>query len=905
MQAPVFTVILFFLHSFLYGQDFLDRPVSVPSKGQYTAAILATLEIDSGIDIYGEENIPPDLLAEENFVEQKLGTVLTRLLAPADLGFITFADQAVIIAPADRLREQWNPDLFRLTETTPDPGTSRPVARIGDPAAPKTRAPQNLTGRITDAMTGEVLPGTTLYLPEEATGTAADPDGNYTLQLSQGVYSATVQSIGYAEQTVDFRLFSDGRLDLELVPAGYRLEEVTVTDKADDANVRQINLGLQSISSREIKELPAFMGEADVVKSLLTLPGVSTVGEGARGINVRGGSIDQNLILQDGVPIFNSSHVLGFFSVFNPDALRSVDLYKGNVPAQYGGRLSSVLSADLKNADNETFRMRGGIGPVTGKLTLEVPLVKQKTSLLAAARSSYSDWLLRAVENPEVKNSSARFYDLTAKLAHTFGPKSNVSASYYQSSDRFVFAGRFGYGWQNRLTGLRWNQLLTDKISSNLRVAYSSLQNDFFVPEGAQNFNLSNGLETFKIKPTLFFNNLSKHKIVAGAEMTRYQSRPEILEKLNAESNVLPDRAERDRGDEYAVFVNDEWEVSDLLTVNAGLRYVRFQQIGSKSLAQYTPETLISTENITGTTEYAAGEVITAYGGWEPRLAAVLQFGADNSLKVSYNRSVQYIHLISNSTVPTPVDIWQVSTPYIPPQRAHGFSLGYFQNLRKNKWELSAEFYYRSIEDLIEYRDFADLLLNDNLETQLITGKGTNYGAELFVRKNTGRLTGQISYTYARSLRRVQGAFPELTINRGELFPSAFDQPHSVKSTVKIVLGKRSDISFNFVYNSGRPVTAPFTQYYLGTLIVPQYSDRNGFRIPDYHRLDFAWTIRPRALRRKRYKDSITFSLYNVYARRNAFSVYFERADRSTTQAFRLSVLGTAFPALTYNFALN
>lgn len=907
-MKTIFTLFFLFLClGNLTAQSLTDRKISLTATGENMMEVLTRLADRQQFDLYGSENISDTLTVRRNFTDEKLGAVLTALLADTRLGFMTFADQAVIIAPQDVLSEQWNPDLFNLAARPAQAGNAKQqtVIEIGDPDSPKTRAAQKITGQITDATTGEKLVGVTLYSAKEEKGTVTDADGNFLLELPQGVYRFDVQSIGYGEKTLDLRLFSDGNLPVELTPAGYQLDQVTVTDQADDTNIREVNIGLQTLTTDRIKELPSFLGEADVIKSLLTLPGVSTVGEGARGLNVRGGSIDQNLILQEGVPVFNSSHVLGFFSVFNPDAVRSVELYKGNVPAQFGGRLSSVLSVEIKNADNEEFKMRGGVGPVASRVTAEIPLVKQKTSLLIAGRASYSDWILRAVENEGVKNSSAQFYDVTAKLSHIFNQKSNLNASYYESRDRFVFAGEFGYGWKNRLISMRYNQLLTDKISGNIRVAYGSLRNDFFEPTGEQSFTLTNGLETYKIKPTLFFNNFAQHKITTGAEWTRYRGRDEILEKRTDESFILPDRAARDRGDEYAAFINDEWTVADFLSLSLGLRYVRFSHLGANELAQYAEGRPISEENIIGVRSYDKNEVITTYGGWEPRVAAAFQLGANNSIKLSYNRSAQYIHLISNTTVPTPVDIWQVSTPYIPPQRAHNFSVGYFQNLRRNKYEFSAEAYYRDIENLIDYRDFAELLLEDNLETQLLVGEGIAYGTELFLRKNGGKVNGQISYTYSRSLRRVRGDIPELTVNAGELFPSAFDQPHSVKATLKTVLGKRSDLTFNFVYNSGRPVTVPFTQYYLGTLIVPQYSERNGFRIPDYHRLDLAWTFRPNALRRKKYKDSFTFSLYNVYARRNAFSVYFERADLSTTQAFRLSVLGTVFPALTYNFELN
>lgn len=905
-MKTIYTGLLILFAHAVFAQALLKKEVTFTCTNESLSEALNDLASTYQFDIYGTEKIPNDISCQIVLEQENLAFVLQELLKSTEFGYMEFGDQAIIIAEKKVLKEQWNPEAFAArNQVQQTQEQQKQVYFIGDSQAKVSRQAQRITGRIKDAVTGEVLFGTTVYEPQSGKGAATDAEGNFTIELSPGLYELKIQSIGYEDLPVAVRVFTEGELELELTPTGYQLDAVTVSEQATDANVRDVNIGLQTLTTEKIKSLPSFLGEADVIKSLLTLPGVSTVGEGARGLNVRGGTIDQNLIMQDGAPVFNSSHVLGFFSIFNPDVVRSVDLYKGNIPAQYGGRLSSVLSVDIKNADTKTFKMRGGVGPVSNKLTLELPLIKEKTSLLIGGRSSESDWILRRINNSTVKNSSASFYDFTAKVSHRFSKGSNIDASVYQSRDRFVFGGRFGYAWGTRMATLRYNQLFNDKISGNIRAAVGELNNEFFQPSGQRGFTLTNGLSYYKVKPSFFFNNFAKHKIIAGSSWIRYLGQEEALTGFDEESDVTPDAIQRDSGEEFAFFINDEWKVNERISISAGLRYSAYRQLGTTRVTEYAEGQLVSPENAIGFTDYSKNELVQTYDGLEPRIAAVLRLGEEKSLKVSYNRSNQYIHLVSNTTVPTPVDIWQVSTSYIPPQRAHNFSIGYFQNFRNNDWESSFEAYYRSIESLVEYRDFAELLLNSTPETELLTGRGRAYGTELFLRKNTGKVNGQISYTFARSLRQSQSEFFEQTINEGRWFPSPFDQPHSVKCTFNWKPGKRSDISLNFVYNTGRPVTAPYTQYYLGSLIVPQYSERNQFRIPDYHRLDFAWTFRPRALRRKKYKDSITLTVYNLYARNNAFSVFFERADAATTQAFQLSILASAFPAITYNFELN
>ncbi len=717
-----------------------------------------------------------------------------------------------------------------------------------------------------------------------------------------GNYRIFIQSLGYRAREIEIGLSDSGILEFALLPQAYRLEAIVVEDRADDRNVRSVEIGLEQLASKDIQELPAFLGEADLVRSLLTLPGVTTVGEGAAGFNTRGGNIDQNLILQDGALLFNASHVLGFFSVINPDVIQSLDLYKGHIPAQYGGRLSSTLDIQLKRADPEVFKMSGGLGLVSSRLALETPILKGKTSLLMAGRTSYSDWMLGLVNDPDVSNSSASFWDVNAKLTHRFGNGSNVNLSYFRSFDRFRFSQDFGYSWKMQNAALEWNQLFSETFSGSLTAAYGILENRQFEPRGIEAFNLDNGLDYYKVKQHFLLSANNHHTLQAGASWVRYEGRPEVLEPRGNDSAVIPLEVEKDKGQEWAVYLNDEITISDRLSVSLGLRYAWYQQLGPRRIFDYEAGGPPSSETLVDSTDFDRNEVIETYNGWEPRVSARWQFDARQSVKLAYNRLFQYIGLISNTTAATPVDLWQVSTRHIPPQSSHNFSLGYFRNFNDNQWETSIEGYYRYLPTVIEFRDLAELFLNPQLETELLQGEGRAYGLELAINRPAGDLSWRFSYTLARSLRRVDGATRATSINNGDWYPSNFDQPHSIKLALNYELAPRSELGLNFVYRTGRPVTAPNSNFFLGEFVFPSFSDRNQFRIPDYHRMDISYTLRPNAIRTQRFKWDLTFSVYNVYFRENAFSVFFRKSQDRQSNAFRLAVLGTAFPAVTFNF---
>jgi len=903
-----FSLFLFFiiLHSCLYGQSNTPLLVSGTHQDEQLHQVLTTLATKHPIDFYYQKEWLVGKTVTLNYQAEPIALVLEKILANTNLTFSSFDNFAFIIAKKTDLGREYSADYFTAKYQVEEPNTNdlpiqSSLISIGNAENVANSGKATIKGKVL-GKDNEPLIGVLIFVEKLNINTVTDIDGVYEINLPIGKHTLETQSIGYTDYVQNIEIFNDGNLTINMQEEVYELGEIVVAGTASDDNVQSAAIGVARLSPTQIRQLPSFLGEADVIKSLFTLPGVSTVGEGASGFNVRGGNIDQNLVTQDGALVFNSSHVLGFFSIFNADVIKGVALYKGHIPAQYGGRLSSVLDVEVKDADNEQLKIRGGIGIVSSRLTAEIPLIKGSTSLLLGGRISYSDWLIRRAKNLDLKKSSTYFYDLNAKLSHVLKNGSNFALGYYQSYDFFRFSDEFGYDWGNKLVSFDWNQLISDNFSADLELAYGDLNNSFFDPDGFDGFTLQNGLEHLKGRLNFFLTAIDNHQIRFGATAVRYVGSPETLSARGEFSGIQPKTVLKDRGQEAAIYINDEFDLGDKLSFSVGLRYSFYQNIGPKSLTLYANPELLDADEITGTSIFEDGDVITDYAALEPRISMKIGLATDNSIKMSYNRMAQYIHLISNTTASTPIDIWQVSTPYIPPQLANNFSIGYFQNFNNNEWESSLELFYKDIEQLVEYKDLPQLLQNDLLETELLTGEGRAYGAELAIKRNKGRWTGQLAYTFSRSERQVVGTTPETTINNGDWFPSNFDSPHNLNLVFKYQVNRRHLFSANFTYRKGRPITAPVAAYAIGTVEVPHFSPRNLFRIPDYHRLDLAYTFNRNAVRNNRFKGSLTVSMYNIYFRKNAFSIFFRRSAGSPANAFRLAVLGTAFPSVTYNF---
>ena len=777
--------------------------------------------------------------------------------------------------------------------------------RIGQFYAKKMGGRAILRGIVSNPETGEPLVGASLIVSEINVGTTTGEDGSYGIILPLGIHKLQATYLGLEPITKYIEIYDDGVVDFGLSKQAYSLREVVVQATIDDKNVRNTSAGVTQLQVKDIKALPTFLGEVDVVKSLMMLPGVSTVGEGASGFNVRGGRIDQNLVQLNGGALFNASHVLGFFSAFNPDVIDQFTLYKGHVPAQFGGRAASVLDIVVRDGNFEEYEVKGGIGLIASRIAAEGPIIKDKTSFLVGARASYSDWLLGLVKEPNVRNSSAAFNDLNLILSHRFNFNHRVSISYYGSSDRFRYAQDFGFEYGSQLLSARWNGILSNQLSTSSTLTAGDYRSASFLPQGQQAFTLDNGIRYYQFKQNFFYVP-DQHTINFGLEANMNQMKPDALNPRGATSIVLPKTVERDQSRDLALYFNDEIQLSDRFSINAGLRYSLFQQTGADQIFTYANEQLREVQEITDTLQYASGEVIQSYGGLEPRIGLRLGLDENNAgaIKMSYNRARQYIHLISNSTAPTPVDIWQVSNPYLPPQIADNFSIGYFRNFNKNVFESYIEFYYKHIDNLVDYQDFPELLLNNHIETDLVSGLGRAYGMEIYFRRKAGRWTGWVSYAYSRSEIRIPVAASKVPINQGDWYPTSFDQPHAVNLIAKRQLGRRSFLSFNFTYRTGRPITGLVATYEQNRSAIPHFSERNQYRIPDYWRLDASLLIAGKEWPGKKYKWDLSLSVYNLFGRQNAFSVFYERPEGILVpKAFQLAILGAAFPSVTYNFS--
>lgn len=767
------------------------------------------------------------------------------------------------------------------------------------------------TGYVRDAKTGKPIQGVNIVVWNVSKGYVTAKDGFYTVQLPPGQYILRFTHVGYRPRQDTIRLQQTLFREITMEDDTKDLEEVIVTSEAPDRNVRKVEIGVSQLTIRSIRRIPPLMGEIDIVRSLLLLPGVTTVGEGAPGFNVRGGSADQNLILFDEAPVFNSSHLMGFFSVFNPDVVRDVTLNRGGVAAAYGGRASSVLDVKIKEPDMEKWGVNGGIGLISSRLGVEGPIIKNKLSFLAAVRASFNDFLFKLAP-PNLTGTKANFYDLTTKLKYQAGEKHTLTLTGYLSADVFKLASdslssqeinasstQFNYQTMNAV--LRWNYFINKQINLTTSAIFSRYRADLSSPDSSNAFRLESGVWHRQIKSDFTYTPSDKHQWQAGLSAIDYLVQPNTR-LPGPSSNVLPVDLAREQAYELAAYVQDEWKVNPDVSVLAGLRYSALLNRGPATVRTYQENGPREDETVTSTQPYAAGKIYHSAGGLEPRLAVRWSIGQGQAIKAGYSRMRQYIQQVTNTTAALPTSRWHLSDAYTKPTVADQWSLGYFHNASDNAIEASGEVYYKTLTNAIDYRDGAELQLAQAVETQIVQGSGQAYGLEALLRKNKGRWIGFVSYTYARTFLTMNSLYASERINNGNPYPANYDKPH----TLNILATHRPtawfSLSLNFTYSTGRPTTQPAAIARVAGVLVPIYLDRNQQRVPDYHRLDFSMTFEPNPEKKKRNQSSWIFSIYNVYAHKNAYSVFYKLSPASDTDAYKLSIFGTAFPALTYNF---
>ena len=772
------------------------------------------------------------------------------------------------------------------------------IYNIGS-AAQATGEQAVLNGYIKDGKNGETVAGATVYAINLEKGTVTNEFGFYSLDLPTGRHRIRVSFLGYEDEVREINIRSSGAMDMELFEGLTRLGSVTVTGDAPDENIRTVTMGVEKLNIQTIKKLPSLMGEVDVIKSLVLLPGVTTVGEGASGYNVRGGSVGENLILQDGAEVFNSSHLFGFFSAFNPDIVKNLNLYKGGgVPANLGGRLSSILDVQLRDGNMKKIEGNGGLGLLMSRLMLEGPIKTDKSSFIVGARGSYSDWILGQAKDLDLRQSEAGFYDANMKITHELNSKNKLYLTGYISNDRFKLANDTTFNFGSKIASLKWNHVFSDNIFSSTTATVGQYQYRVKDDRGVNQFEMDAAIDYRSVDTELELNLIDDHSIVVGGRASLYDVNQGDLKPLADNLNTEAVNIPSEKGLESAIYIADEWTPTQDVTISAGLRYSDFRNLGPGDVYTYQDGVPRNPSSIIDTTSFANGDLIKSYGGLEPRLGIRVALDDKSSLKASYNRMRQYMHLVSNTVAVTPIDVWQLSNTHIRPAVADQYSVGYFRNFADNGIETSIQAYYKSTTDVLDFKGGATLLLNETLEADLLQGQGRARGIEFLFKKKEGRVTGWLSYTYSRTELRTSSDFSSETVNNGEWYPANYDKPHDLTIVMDYKVGKRVNLTANFTYSTGRPITAPTATYRLGTIrALADYSERNQFRIPDFHRLDLSLTIGRGFKRSKRVKSEWNISIYNVYARKNAYSIFFNENSR----AFKLSIL-SIIPSISYNF---
>lgn len=755
-----------------------------------------------------------------------------------------------------------------------------------------------LSGYIKDKSSGESLIGATISIKDTKLGAVTNAYGFYSLTLPKGKYITTASYIGYekSEKTID--LNKDTKLNIELGTLDILSDEVLVTAEKANNNVSSIEMSTMELSAQTLTRMPALLGETDVVRSIQLLPGIGSVGEGSTGFNVRGGGIDQNLVLLDESPVYNSSHLFGFFSVFNPDAVKDVKLIKGGIPAAYGGRLSSILDVRLKEGNSRKFNIDGGVGAIFSRLAIEGPIIEDKLSFLVAARRSYADVLAKPFLDDGLEDSQFYFYDLTAKTNWKVDENNTIFASGYFGRD--VFDAGFGFDWGSQTFTTRWNHLFSDKLFSNLTYYYSNYDYKLQFGEDDQDvFKWQANIVTQSLKYDLeyFFN--PENNIDFGLEALYYDFAPGIAVGISDGISVPISLDEQFAG-QLSAYIGQEIDATEDLSLKYGLRASYYQYLGPGTAYYYGDTTVGISKPLIGEEKFDDFANIADYLNLEPRFSVKYQLNEESSIKASYNRMVQYVHLVSNTAASTPLDVWIPTTNNVKPELADQYALGYFKNFDDNEWETSVEVYYKDLQNQIEYIPGADLLLNENLEADFLSGDGRAYGAEFYVKKNTGDITGWISYTLARTERQVNG------INNEDWFPARFDRTHNLSVVGFYDLSDTWSLSANFILSSGTPATFPTNRFEWQGYYIPHNAGgtRNNFRIPMTHRLDLSVTYDPVDEPDEWWTGKWVFSVYNVYNRKNPYSVYFRNnADNSIqTEAVRFAVFGSIVPAISYNF---
>jgi hypothetical protein len=883
--------------------------------------LVDTLEKKAEVKIYYSNKWVDSLYINIDTRNDSLESLLNKALKKEGFSFIIMESNKVILSKGFNIktnfRDQYNAYLKKNASKPDSSYYIRPVQhqenigsndeyrvfKIGRLSEASRSDKATLSGTVVDPVSGNPVTGAIIYIAKIKAGAVTNNVGFYSLSLPKGQYQVEFRMVGMRSSVRNIIIYSDGILDIEMTEKTNQMDEVVISANKENM-VKNVRLGVEKISVKMLRNIPMGFGESDLIRSSLLLPGVQTVGEASGGYNVRGGSADQNLILLNNAPILNSSHFFGFFSSFNSDLIADATLYKSGMPAKFGGRISSVMEILLYEGNSEKIKVSGGINPLTGRLLVDGPIKKVKSTFAIGSRATYSDWILRLLPDPQLQKSTASFYDIQGTLNTVINEENSVSLSGYFSNDKFDYYRESAFNYGNLAVTFKWKHSFSPKLSAQFSAIVSNYNYRLDSKQDSSSFSsmyyeLNQGI----LRADFLYFAGAKHKVEFGFDGTYYSLLPGRQVPLGDFSKVAPKELEREKAMESCLYLSDVFEVSPVFSVSGGIRATFFTKAGPGTEFVYSPNTPRTVENIIDTITYGKGQVMKNYPGFEFRLSSRIVLTTQTSLKFGIQRTHQYLHIISNTTSISPSDIWKLSDRYIKPAMGDQFSIGLFNNFRRKAIETSVEIYYKNLQNVLDYRGGAVLLMNEHLETDIINGKGKAYGIELMAKKEVGTLTGWISYTYSRTLLKVESPYESEKVNDGKYFPANYDKPNDLKVVTNIRFSRRFNVSSILVYNTGRPITYPVAFYDFYNANRLYYSNRNEYRIPDYIRLDLSATLNGNLKAKKFNHSSLTFTVYNVLGRRNPYSVFFQN-EGGVIKGYQMSIFGQPIFMVTYNFKL-
>lgn len=828
---------------------------------------------------------------------------LDQVLLTKGISYIIYKERNLIFVEKNRLSMIDQARYAKVDEK----GNYYYSVDIGDPMLTGKYKKALLTGHIRSGKTGDPLPGARVFVAQQNAGVVTDYNGHYSIELPVGKQDVTFSYVSFEEKEFEVNMISPGSFDVELFESTIALDQVIVTSNSE-ANVVSTEMSIVRLDAKTITGIPVLMGEPDLMKAMTLLPGVQSAGDMSSGFNVRGGSNDQNLILLDDVPIYNANHLFGMFSIIDTRTIENLELFKGGAPARYGGRASSFMNIDLSEGNLKEFEGNGDIGLFSSKLTLQGPIVKDKASIIIGGRTTYSDWILKRIPDIEIRKSKANFYDFNLKLNFVLNQNNRISLFTYISNDYFGLADQNLFEYSNKLGSIKWNHIVNNKLTFSLSAGISDYATNTIDKEKpVLATSVSSGIRQFASKFRMLYDAGEKHDFEAGLEGNYYDFFCGEQEPYGEESTEESFALENEHAAEIAAYIQDVYEITGQLSLSAGIRYSQYFNLGPASVNQYESGEYIDFSTLTGTKEFGDREIIKTYPGIEPRLGLRYSIGTSSSMKFGLSRSYQYLHILSNSTIIIPTDTWKSCDSYIKPAVGDQISLGYFKNFSSQAVETSVEVYYKRVNDILEFKDGAVLIMNGSIEQDLLSADMNAYGIEFLVRKNGGRLTGWVSYSYSRSFLKTSGAIKAQLINDGDVYPSYYDKPNNLSVVANYKISRRFTLGSSFTYSTGRPATYPEMSFRISNNAVVYYSDRNKYRLRDYHRLDVSLTWDTSLKRSKKYYSSWILSVTNVYGRNNVYSTYYKKDVPTAKNNYRryafyeLSIIGTPIPSLTYS----